>query len=128
MVLPGAAPPASDPRFARTTAEISPEPYNKNFTNAELLTGASERVIDEDEYRNYGPFNGIIIDNLDAGDDLKVKLNGSDDNFLYVPANSSRSVFGRSWIFSFITLDNVGAGTIAAEHVQISVYKYFGID
>lgn len=123
-----ATPPTTPLQYARFNATISDEPYNKSFTNLEILTGAFEDIINEAEYRNYGPFNGIFAHNLDADDDVKLLLNASADNFVYVPANSSVVVAGKSFIFSFLRIVNVGAGTIAADALQLSIFKYFGAD
>lgn len=96
--------------------------FMERVAHIEMLTGAKAEV-DLNELRGkYGnDFNTLSIINTDADDNIEVYLGGV--KVKLVTANNG--VFSFDWElglnFNFLTLENVGAGTIAANAVKITV-------
>ena len=68
-------------------------------------------------------FNYLSIVNTDAGDDIEIYLDGV--KVKYVTANNG--TFSFDWEagikYNFLSIENVGGGTIAANAIKISVGK-----
>lgn len=96
--------------------------FIERVTHPEITTGVKKEV-DLNEIRTtFGNnFNTIFITNTDSGDPIEVYLDGVKTKF--VTANNG--VFAFDWEFglkfNFISLENAGAGTIAANAIKISV-------
>lgn len=96
--------------------------FMERVDHVEATTGKKIEV-DLDSLRGaYGnDFNTLSIINTDAGDPIEIYLDGV--KVKYVTANNG--VFSFDWefgmIYNFISIENVGAGTIAANVLKISV-------
>ena len=96
--------------------------FIKRVNHTEMTTGVKVEI-DLDNFRGqYGnDLNMLSIINTDAGDPIEIYLDGT--KVKYVTANNG--VFSFDWeegiIYNFLSIENVGAGTIIANAVKISV-------
>lgn len=96
--------------------------FMERVTHLEITSGAKV-VIDLNDLRaTYGDnFNTLFLTNTDTGDNIEVYLDGK--KVKYITANNG--TFSFDWesgvIYNFLILENVGAGTIAADDVKITV-------
>jgi len=96
--------------------------FLERLTHLQILT-TEKTEVDLDNIRStYGDdFNTLFITNTDAGDNIEIYLDGIKSKF--VTANNG--VFSFDWeaglLFNFLSIENVGAGTIAANAIKISV-------
>lgn len=96
--------------------------FIERVTHIEMATGVKIEL-DLDNLRGkYGnDFNMLSIINTDAGDPIEIYVDGI--KVKYVTANNG--TFSFDWEFglkfNFVSIENAGAGTIAANDVKISV-------
>jgi len=95
--------------------------FMERVTHLEILTTAKTEVDLNDLRASYGDnFNTLSIINTDAGDAVEIYLDGK--KVKYITANNG--VFSFDWEsgikYNFLSIENVGAGTIAANTIKIT--------
>ena len=98
------------------------EKFMERIGHAEMTTGIKLEIDLNNLRATYGDnFNTLFVTNTDTGDDIEVYLDGVKAKF--VTANNG--IFFFDWEsglkYNFLSLENVGAGTIAANAVKMSV-------
>jgi len=96
--------------------------FMQRATHLEIATTAKVEIDLNDVRATYGDnLNTLSIINTDAGDPVEIYLDGK--KVKYVTANNG--VFSFDWesgiIFNFLSIESVGAGTIAANAVKITI-------
>jgi len=98
--------------------------FMERVAHVEILTTAKAEIDLNGLRATYGDnFNTLLITNTDASDPVDIYLDGV--KVAYLTANNG--VFSFDWEsginYNFLSIENVGAGTIAANALKITVGK-----
>ena len=98
--------------------------FMERVAHIEATTGVKIEVDLNDLRGTYGDnFNTLLITNTDASDPIEIYLDGV--KVAYVTANNGAFSFDceSGIIYNFLSIENVGAGTIAANGVKLTIGK-----
>ena len=107
--------------------ENNQQKFLRRIDHAEATTGKKVEVDLSSLKADFGiNYNTLSIINTDTGDPIEIYLDGV--KVKYVTANNG--TFSFDWEFgldfSFLSFENVGAGTIIANEIKISVGRTGG--